>query len=190
MTTELEIAANRRWRKYPRRIQALRVLWGCGQLVFRIVPRPFHGMRVALLRLFGARVGRHVQIHNTVRIVMPWNLRVGDWSAIGDEVLIYNLGVVEIGRKTTISHRAHLCAGTHDYTQPSLPLLWLPIHIGDQAWVCAQAFVGPGVTVGEGAVVAAGAVAVRDVDPWMVVAGNPAKPLKERRLVDSGGASS
>jgi putative colanic acid biosynthesis acetyltransferase WcaF len=115
---------------------------------------------------------------------MPWNLTVGDWSAIGEHALIYNLGPVTIGREATISQRAHLCAGTHDYAAPDMPLLKPPIVVGDQVWVCADAFVGPGVRVGDGAVVGARAVVVRDVEPWTVVAGNPARPVKQRRLRD------
>lgn len=113
---------------------------------------------------------------------MPWNLEIGDWSAIGEHALIYNLGKISIGEAATISHRAHLCAGTHDYTDPAMPLLKPPIHIDDQAWVCTDSYVGPGVNVGEGAVVGARAVLVKDVEPWAIVAGNPARPIGKRLL--------
>ena len=149
---------------------------------FRFSPRIFFGWRRFLLRMFGARLGKHVNIYNSARIYFPWNLEVGDWSAIGEYACIYNLGPIKIGSQVTISQRAHLCAGTHDYTDPSMPLLRPPITINDQAWICADAFVGPGVTVGEGALVGARAVAVKDVDPWQIVAGNPAKPIKKRVL--------
>jgi putative colanic acid biosynthesis acetyltransferase WcaF len=96
--------------------------------------------------------------------------------------LIYNLGPVRIGARATVSHRAHLCAGTHDYRDPALPLLRLPIVIGPQAWVCADAFVAPGCVVGEGAIVGAAAVVVRDVPPWQIVGGNPARVIKQRVL--------
>ncbi|WP_199484196.1 LbetaH domain-containing protein [Thiocapsa marina] len=96
--------------------------------------------------------------------------------------MIYNLGPVTIGDRAAISHRAHLCAGTHDYRDPTLPLLRLPIEIGSQAWVCADAFIGPGCRVGEGAVVGAAAVVVSDVAPWQIVAGNPARVIRTRVL--------
>jgi putative colanic acid biosynthesis acetyltransferase WcaF len=150
--------------------------------LFLLSPRPFFGWRRLLLRLFGARIGRHVHIYGSAHIYLPWNLEIGDWSAIGEHALVYNLGLVRIGQNVTISQRAHLCAGTHDYTRPNLPLLKPPIRIGDQAWICADAFVGPGVTVGEGAVVGARAVVVADVGPWDVVAGNPARLLKKREI--------
>ena len=113
---------------------------------------------------------------------MPWNLEIGDWSSIGEHAFIYNLGKVTIGKSVTISYRAHLCAGTHDYTDPAMPLLKPPISIGDQAWICTDAYVGSGVTVGEGAVVGACGVAVKDVEPWAVVAGNPARVIGKRTL--------
>ena len=113
---------------------------------------------------------------------MPWNLQVGDWASIGEYAFVYNLGKITIGKKSTVSHRAHLCAGTHDYSKSTLPLRKLPIQIGDQAWICADSFVGPGITIGEGAVVGACAVVVRDIASWTVVAGNPAKFIRKRNL--------
>jgi putative colanic acid biosynthesis acetyltransferase WcaF len=142
--------------------------------------------RRALLRLFGATVGAHVHVYPSARVFLPWNLEVGDWSALGDDVFIYNLGHVRLGQRVTISHRAYLCAGTHDHRRADMPLLKPPISIGSDAWICADAFVGPGVTVGEGAVVGARAVAVRDVSPWSVVAGNPARPIGVRTIEGEG----
>ena len=176
----LDIAANRRAKKYSNTETARRVLWGIFQCFFRFSPRILFGWRRFVLRCFGARIGRDVHIYNSAVIYMPWNLEVGDWSGIGERAFTYNLGRVSIGSKATISHGAHLCAGTHDYTKPDLPLLKSPIRIGDFAWVCADAFVGPGVNVGEGAILGARAVAVKDVDPWNIVAGNPAVCVKKR----------
>jgi putative colanic acid biosynthesis acetyltransferase WcaF len=121
-------------------------------------------------------------MYPSARIYFPWNIELGDWSAVGENTLVYNLGRITIGKKVTISHGAHLCAGSHDYRMPDMPLLKPPITIGDQAWICADAFVGPGVTVGEGAVVGARAVVVKDVEPWTIVAGNPACAIKKREL--------
>ena len=162
-----------------------RVAWMAGQWLFRLSPRPCFGWRRFVLRCFGARIGRHVHIYSSAHIYFPWNLQADDWSSIGEWTLIYNLGPVTIGRAATISHRAHLCAGTHDFTRADLPLLKPPITIGPQAWICAEAFVGPGVMVGEGAVVGARAVVVKDVAAWTVVAGNPARVIKQRTLAAS-----
>jgi len=180
-----DVAENRRAQKYRLGETFRRVLWGVGQWAFRISPRPCFGWRRFVLRCFGARIGREVHLYSSARIYFPWNLELGDWSAVGEEVLIYNLGKVTVGRQTAISHRAHLCAGTHDYSRKELPLLKPPIVIGDEAWICADAFIGPGVTIGRGAVVGARAVVMKDVGALWVVAGNPAVKIKERRFQPS-----
>ena len=176
----LDINKNRSSRKYSRKQMFARLFWGLLRPFFRFSPRPFFSWRRFLLRLFGARIGKDVHIYNSATIYMPWNLEIGDWSSIGEDAFIYNLGKITIGNKTTISHRAHLCAGTHDYTDKTLPLLKLPIVIEGNVWVCADTFIGPGVLVGEGAVVGARSVVVKDIKPWMVVAGNPAIFIKKR----------
>lgn len=178
----LDIAQNRAAQKYSSAENLKRLLWGFGQLLFRFSPRPCFGSRSFLLRCFGASVGKQVHIYPSAKIHFPWRLKIGDWSAIGEDALIYNPGSVTIGSKVTVSQRAHLCAGTHDYTKAALPLLKPPIVIRDQVWICADAFVGPGVTVGEGAVVGARSVAVKDVPAWTVVAGNPAREIKKREI--------
>ncbi len=178
----LDIEANRAAVKYPLSVQCKRVAWALGRLVFRLIPRPFQTPRRLLLRVFGARVGRHTRISNSAVIYFPWNLEIGDWSAIGDRAIIYNLGKITIGKQATVSQYAHLCAGTHDFRNPAMPLLTPPVSIGDQVWICADAFVGPNVSVGEGAVVGARAVVCRDVAPWSVVAGNPAAVVGKRNV--------
>jgi putative colanic acid biosynthesis acetyltransferase WcaF len=182
MNQNVDVASNRAAQKYTMGEMVRRVLWGIGTLFFRFSPRPAFGWRRFVLRLFGAEVGEGVHIYNTATIYFPWKLRVGDHSAIGEDAMIYNLGLITIGKHVTVSQRAHLCAGTHDHTDPAMPLLKPPITVEDQAWVCADAFVGPNVTVGEGAIVGARAVAVKDVPPWSIVGGNPATFIKERCL--------
>lgn len=180
--TNLDISANRSAQKYTPHEQVMRVMWAICRPFFTLSPRVCFGWRRFLLRLFGAKVGSATNIYNSAIIYMPWNLTIGDHSSIGEWALVYNLGPITIGNKTTISQRVHLCAGTHDFTDPALPLLKPPIDIKDQAWICADAFVGPLVTVGEGAVVGARAVVTKDVEPWAIMAGNPAKFIKTRVL--------
>ena len=176
----LDIKENRRTRKYSPGEMTRRVLWTFAQPLFRFSPRPCFGWRRFLLRCFGAKIGRSVHVYPSATIYFPWHLEAGDESAIGEHVFIYNLGRVTLGSRVTISHRAHLCAGTHDHTKPDFPLLRPPIVIGSDAWICADAFVGPGVTVGEGAIVGARAVAMKDVKPRSIVVGNPARESKKR----------
>ena len=178
----LNINGNRKAVKYSLYDMLRRVLWGLGKPVFSFSPRPLFAWRAFLLRQFGAKVGRNVHIYNSATIYFPWNFEIGDWSSVGEHVLIYNLGKIIIGEQATISHRAHLCAGTHDFCDPALPLLKQPITIGDQAWICADAFISPNISIGQGAIVGARAVVTKDVEPWAIVAGNPAKYIKTRVL--------
>jgi putative colanic acid biosynthesis acetyltransferase WcaF len=138
------------------------------------------GFRAGLLRLFGASIGRNCTIRRTCRVYYPWLLKMGDLSCLGDDVQVYNLGLVELGHRATISQEAYICGGTHDYRLRAMPLVTGPIHIKDDAWICARAFVGPGITIGEGAIVAAGAIVIKDVPDWTIVGGNPAQVIKKR----------
>ncbi|GAB3884724.1 WcaF family extracellular polysaccharide biosynthesis acetyltransferase [Spirosoma agri] len=161
-----------------------RFVWGLVDgVLFRFSPKPLHGWRAFLLRSFGARIGQGVHVYPDVKIWAPWNLDLGDECGIGNGAILYSQGKITIGRRTVISQGAHLCAGTHDYTQPGFPLITMPIVIGDHAWIAAEAFVHPGITIGEGCVVGARSVVTSDMPPWMVCAGHPCKPLKERKLL-------
>ena len=178
----LDNAANRAARKYSRSEQWRRVAWMFGHWLLVLSPRPMHGWRRLVLRAFGARVGAEVHVHPAARIEMPWNVELGDWSSIGDGAHFYSLGKIRVGAYATVSYRAHLCAGTHDFRDPKLPLLKPPIEVRRGAWIGTEAFVGPGVTVGEGALVGARAVVVRNVPDAAVVVGNPARIVGTRTL--------
>jgi putative colanic acid biosynthesis acetyltransferase WcaF len=176
-----DIAANRRASKWSRRDLAARAVWEAlrGPL-FAWTPRPMWAWRRSILRLFGATIGRQVHVHPTVRIAVPWNLSIGDEAAIGDCAILYSLGPISIGVRATISQNAHVCAGTHDYRRRDMALLKPPIAIGAGAWVCADAFVGPGVTVGAESIVGARAVVTKNVPARVIVGGNPARILAPR----------
>lgn len=176
----MDIDKNRATRKWSRKQLLGRVVWAACWPLFRWSPRLLWGWRGFLLRLFGAKVGENVHIHPSVKIFIPWNLEIGDWSSVGFDALLYNLGPLKIGAKVTISQRAHLCGGSHDFRDTEMPLTKDPITVGDEAWICADAFVGPGVTVGSKAIVAARAVAVKDVEANAIVGGNPAKKIGGR----------
>ncbi len=168
-------------RPYTHREYAARIAWRVVQsTLFRFSPRLLPGWRNVLLRLFGGTLGSRVLVHQTVRITHPWLLTLGDRVAIGEGAILYNLGPLLIKHDTVVSQRAHLCGGTHDHTQPGLPLIRTPITLGSSVWVCAEAFIGPGVTVGDGSVVAARAVVTRDVADNIIVAGNPSQVVKQR----------
>lgn len=183
----LDLATNRADRKYSPRIQVLRVLWGVGRWALKLSPRPMFAWRRAILRLFGARIGRHVHVYPSSEFYMPWNVEIGDWSAVGENVLLYSLGKITLGEQVTISYRAHVCAGTHDLRDPSLPLIKPPVFLQSRSWVGTDAFIGPGVTIGEGAVVGARAVVTKDVAACDIVVGNPAQVVS-RRVMRTGAA--
>lgn len=162
-----------------------RVLWtlACA-IAFRCTPKPFYAWRRLLLRIFGAKLAAGTIIHANVRIWAPWNLEMEDHACLAPSVDCYNVAPIRIGARTTVSQYSYLCAATHDYTKRGLPLKPAPISIGSDVWICADVFIGPGVTVGEGAVVGARSSVYKDIQPFVVVAGNPAKVLKKRVVED------
>ena len=161
----------------------LRLVWHVVWLVlFRPFPRVGFAWRRQLLRLFGARVGSGVRVYGTARIYYPPHLQLADHAVLGDYVNCYNVAPITVGESAMVSQHAHLCAASHDFTVEHMPLVTKPIQIAARAWVCADAFIGPGVTVQEGAVVGARACVFRDVLAWQVVAGNPATVIKTREV--------
>lgn len=166
-----------RWNKIAR------ALWGVVWLfLYRPTPKILHGWRRLLLRCFGAKIGRGTFPFPSVKIWAPWNLEVGDHCALSDGVNCYCVDRITIGSHVTISQDSFLCTASHDYEDPHFALTTAPIRVGDGAWVAADAFIAPGVSVGEGAVVGARASVFREVTPWTIVAGNPARFIKHRRL--------
>jgi len=169
--------------RWDRRTLVRRVLWATFvKPIFQLAPRPFGALRVALLRLSGAKIGARCHLEPGIRILMPWNLDFGDDVAIGREVEFLNFAPVRVDSMTVVSQHSYLCTGTHDYTHPHFPLKFLPIVIGSECWIAAGAFIGPGVTIGNGTVIGAHAVVTKDMPPWMVCAGNPCQPIKRREV--------
>lgn len=163
--------------------RAGRVLWGVvWRLVYRPSPRVLHGWRRVLLRMFGASIGEGAHPYPSARIWAPWNLTMGEGSCLGDHVDCYAVDRVTLEPYATVSQYTFLCTASHDYTVEEMPVITAPIRIGYRAWVAADVFVGPGVTIGEGAVVGARASVFRNVDPWTVVGGNPARIINKYHL--------
>ncbi|HMG50428.1 MAG TPA: hypothetical protein VK597_07510 [Inquilinus sp.] len=171
----------------------LRLAWTMVWTLFGAwTPPPLHRWRRWLLVAFGARIDATARVYGRTRIWWPANLIMEAQASIAPGVNCYNVAPITIGAFTSVSQGAHLCTGTHDIDVAAFPLVARPIRIGAQAWVAAEAFVGPGVTIGDGAVLGARGVAFRDLAPWTVYAGNPARPirLRERSLPEDAGASS
>jgi putative colanic acid biosynthesis acetyltransferase WcaF len=166
-----------------------RALWMLLRVpLFRLSWHNWYAWRRAVLRAFGAKIGHRCNVRPTVRIEIPWLLEMDDCATLGDYAIVYNLGRVRIGKRTTVSQYAHLCAGSHDITKVERPLLRPEIRVGDDCWIAADAFVGPGVTVADGTILGARASLFGDTEPWSIYAGNPAKRLRERPRPEASGA--
>lgn len=161
----------------------VRVAWGIAWLVLaRFTPPPLHGWRRLVLRAFGAKVARGARVHASVSVWLPANLELGANCLIGPRVRLYNQGHITIGAQTVISQGAHLCASTHDVSDPNFQLVLRPIAIGSRCWVAAEAFVGPGVTMGDGSVLGARGALFGDAAAEAIYRGNPAELVKARRF--------
>lgn len=161
----------------------LRWVWAFVQAtVFRWSPRPLHGFRARLLKLFGADIATpgQVVVFPTARITYPWRLTLAPRTMIGRNVIVYNLGHITLRRGANVSQNCHLCAGTHDFLRWDMPLVTAPIVLGENAWLGADVFVGPGVSIGELCVVGARSVVVRDLPPRKICVGHPCRAVKDR----------
>lgn len=168
---------------YPAGEMIRRWVWLLVQkTIFRWSPRPFHGFRALLLRVFGADIPApgQVVVFPTVQVMFPWRLALAPRAMLGPHVKVYNPGPIRLEFGANVSQHSHLCSATHDYRRWEMPLVTLPITIGRNAWLGADVFVGPGVTVGELSVIGARSVVVKDVPPRTVAAGNPCRPIKAR----------
>lgn len=167
-----------------RKHQIIRLLWGIVWAVgAKWLPRSVgSGWKRFLLRLFGAKIASTAIVYSSAKVYYPANLEMGEYACIASDVDCYNVAPIRLGKFSTVSQGAFLCTASHNITSPNHELITSPITIGDQAWVGAGAFVGMGVTVNNGAVVGARSAVFKDVEPWTVVGGNPAKFIKNRML--------
>lgn len=160
-----------------------RAVWGIIWLaLFRPSPKVMHGWRRFLLRLFGARIDPTAKVHASAKIWAPWNLEMEYESCLSAHVDCYCVDKVRLGAFSVVSQYSFLCTAGHDIRFLNLPLTTAAVTIEERAWVAADAFVGPGVTVGQGAIVGARSTVVKNVPPWSVVAGNPARIVRTRVL--------
>ena len=129
---------------------------------------------------FGMRHCGHVSVYPSVNVWAPWNVEMGSYVAIDDQVNLYSVDKITIGTKVAISREAFICTASHDITKPNRPLITAPITICDGVWIGARAIILPGVTIGSGALVGAGAVVTHDVPDGATVVGSPARPIAEK----------
>ncbi len=164
--------------------QLVRLLWSIVWPLFTwFLPRSLgNRWKRTLLVIFGASIHKTATIYSSARVYYPANLEMHEYSCLASNVNCYNVAMVKIGAHSTISQGAYLCTASHDISDSKHPLITAPIVIEDQAWVATDAFIGMGVTIGQGAVVGARAAVFKDVEPWTVVGGNPARFIKEREI--------
>ncbi len=178
---DTERAGERHVSPYSRNEKIARLLWAIVQgTLYRWSFPTWYRYRLFLLRLFGAKVDRTCRFRRLTRFECPWNLTAGRNCCAGDQATLYCLGPITLGQRVSISQGAHLCAGSHDFSKPDMPLLRPPIRVGDDVWIAAEAFVGPNVVIGDRAILGARACAFKNLDGDWIYGGNPARPLRPR----------
>ncbi len=161
--------------------RAARFLWSIVYiLLYRPTPRPAFAWRAMILRMFGAKLGRNCRFYAKARIWAPWNLTCGDRVAVADDAELYNTSMFYLEAHASVSQGAFVCGATHDYNDPEFALISAPMRLGAYSWVCAKAIVSPGVNLGNGAILGLGSIATKDLEPFGVYAGVPAKKIKDR----------
>lgn len=172
---------------FTKREKMGRLLWAIVEnSIFRFSPKRADGFRAWLLKSFGATIhGTPMVLRRTTRIEVPWNIELGDQVQIGEHAKLYSLGPIKIGAHSIVSQHAHICAGTHDYSDTKFPLRRVPITIGERCWIATEVYVSPGVTIADGVVVGARSNVVKDLPAWKVCVGSPAKPVADRPLIDT-----
>lgn len=163
--------------------------WLVQSTLFAWSPQVLYGWRRFLLRLFGAKIGKGVIIRPYARITYPWKVSIGDFSWIGDDVVLYSLGDIRIGAHAVVSQRCYFCTGSHDYTRSTFDIYAKAIFVESCAWLATDVFMAPGIHIGMGAVVGARSSVFQDVPNLMVAMGSPAKPFKKRILSDNDDAA-
>lgn len=164
-----------------------RLVWNFVYLCFfRFSPVFLFKWRNFILRVFGAKLAVSSRVYPSVKIWFPANLEMDELATLGPNVNVYNQSSISLGKKVIISQGSHLCASTHDYNHSLHPLVLKPIVIEDHVWVCADAFVGPGVILAEGSVIGARAAIFKNSQSWTVYSGNPAQIIKQRENFTRG----
>lgn len=170
----------------PGRGWLIRTIWYFVNVLFLQNPlNPSSKLKIILLSLFGARIGQGVVLKPSINIKYPWHIEIGDNTWIGEGVWLDSLGQIKIGRNCCISQGVYFCTGNHDWADPAFGLIIKPITVEDGAWVGARATVLPGVTLGSHSILSACSSVSKDTEPNMIYIGNPAQPVKARKIRES-----
>ena len=159
--------------------------WTVQATLFAWSPQILYQWRVFLLRLFGATIGKNVKIRSSVKITYPWLLTIGDYSWVGDDCTLYNLGNIIIGRNVALAHQVYLNTGGHEYQKVTFDIFSSPVVIEDECWLTNDVYVAPGVTIGRGTIISARSSVLKSVPAGKICVGTPAVPIKDRVMLDS-----
>ena len=180
MSLKSTIASNKFYRKFRSSIQIWKESLQMYFLNVILSKFPSHRFRISLLRLNGARIGKQVAIQRACTYWNPKGISIGNGSVVGFNVNLDGRKKLIIGENVTIATDVMIWSLHHDYNDMNFKAVGESVEICDYAWICSRAIILPGVKIGKGAVVAAGAVVVKDVEPYTVVGGVPAKKIAER----------
>ncbi len=162
------------------------LLWWLVQAIaFPLIPHPVNGLRRWLLRLFGAKIGFGVIIRPTARFTYPWKIEIGDYSWIGDDVVLYSLDRIAIGKHCVISQKSYLCTGSHDPEDPAFGLIAASVIINHGVWIATDCFIGPGVEIGANALIGARSSVFKNMPAGFVCMGTPCRPCTRREIKKS-----
>ncbi len=176
---------NNNWFK-PGKNALIRLCWYCvNAIFFDSYLLPVSKLKVWLLRIFGAQIGQGVVIKPKVHIKYPWNLKIGDYSWIGERVWIDNLTQINIGQHVCISQNAYLLTGNHNFKSKYFDLIVKPIEIENGVWIGANCIVIPGTVCLSHSVLSAGSVSPSKMEAYKIYRGNPAVIIKEREITES-----
>ena len=158
----------------------IQLWWLVQAILIGLSPQAFYGWRRFWLRMFGASIGKKVLVRPSVKITYPWKVSIGDHSWIGDDVVLYSLGEIEIGSNTVISQKSYLCTGSHDYTKETFDIFAKKITVGNGCWLATDVFVAPGIDIGDGSVIGARSSVFKNIESNTINIGSPTKNIGNR----------
>lgn len=160
----------------------VQIWWIVQATLFNWSPQVLYGWRNFLLRLFGAQIGKHVRIRSSVKVTYPWKVKIGEYTWIGDDCVLYSLGDITIGKHVAIAHKVYFNTGSHDYRKMTFDISSKPVVVEDECWITNDVYIAPGVTIGKGTIVSARSSVLKDLPGGKICVGTPAHPIKDRTL--------
>ncbi|NJL86134.1 MAG: colanic acid biosynthesis acetyltransferase WcaF [Leptolyngbyaceae cyanobacterium SM1_1_3] len=167
----------------PGRPRWLIMLWWLVQAIaFPLTLHAHHAPRRRLLRWFGASIGEGVVIRPTARFTYPWKVTIGNYSWIGDDVVLYSLDTIQIGCHCVVSQKSYLCTGSHNSSDPTFRLETAPILIENGVWIATDCFIGPGVSIGANTLIGTRSSVFSNQPQQHICWGTPCRPVRSRMI--------